>query len=599
MEMPFEIMDVIFLMFAAGTFWRILFWLKNKINVGLQSILENGWKANVVQVSIAIGALVWLTPAMANHLFFEMGLLKIPYLIPILIGFLIVWPVWDDFVKVFSELLFFLGKYVAKVKKEEQGPIDSTETQSEDQCPAQGSVDKLASDLPPVDAKKGKIKRLTIKGRRALVIVFFGFIVVIVGFVVVATGTNYFTYQMYAKFEPIPSIISTDPDTIRYTAQQVAYTEIENSIKAATEKAHLEHVRPFITSDLFAYIAPITPDGLLTVWTGKNPGYVVYNDHRDHKDTIKTNRVDQVQEIGLGMQWFDDLELVLYRTDWFATYDQPHFLVLDDKQPEKYTAVVPKVKYAWWRFPYWAGVVLIHDDGKVEDLDRAKALADPRLAGKWIAPMALMRRYVELQNYAVGYVQSFFRVSGKLEIPKIPGNNQFPLLTRSLNGHNYFVVPTKGEGGGDGLFRMYFGDSHTFQLTYFEVYSNNMIYGPNAALNRVQNLPGYNWHRKTDKNESGNMIATEPVYITSKDGKQMFWKFSITNKQYAGTSAVAVVNAHNVDQVLEFKQRPEFEEWLRGDMLINQSISTVDMATKIRWHLEQIRLLTETIQPEH
>ena len=63
-------------------------------------------------------------------------------------------------------------------------------------------------------------------------------------------------------------------------------------------------------------------------------------------------------------------------TDFFAIYEKPHFLQLDPKQPNKFVAAIPKIKFRFWRFPYWGGVVLVHDDGTIEDLSREEALAD-------------------------------------------------------------------------------------------------------------------------------------------------------------------------------------------------------------------------------
>ena len=125
------------------------------------------------------------------------------------------------------------------------------------------------------------------------------------------------------------------------------------------------------------------------------------------------------------MLWFDNLDRQLIFTDFFATYEKPHFLQLDPKQPNKFVAAIPKIKFRFWRFPYWGGVVLVHDDGAIEDLSREEALADKRLKGQWIAPIGLTRYYVELQNYNVGWglLSPYVNVTGKMEIPKLPGVN--------------------------------------------------------------------------------------------------------------------------------------------------------------------------------
>ena len=61
------------------------------------------------------------------------------------------------------------------------------------------------------------------------------------------------------------------------------------------------------------------------------------------------------------------------------------------------------------------------------------------------------------------------------------------------------------------------------------------------------------------------MLAIEPVYIVHEnDPKQLFWKFSITNTNFAGVSAVVVASAKRPDEMMVFERRSEFEAWLRG-----------------------------------
>ena len=153
-----------------------------------------------------------------------------------------------------------------------------------------------------------------------------------------------------------------------------------------------------------------------------------------------------------------------------------------------------------------------------------------------------------------------------MEIPKLPGDNQFPFVTHGADEKTYLVTATKAALGGAGLYRMYYTDASTGEGSYFEYENDSLVYGPTAGLERVQNLPGFNWYRRTRTGQSGNMLAIEPVYIVHEaDPKQLYWKFSITNTDFAGVSAVVVASAKRPDEMKVFERRSEFEAWLVGD----------------------------------
>ncbi len=165
----------------------------------------------------------------------------------------------------------------------------------------------------------------------------------------------------------------------------------------------------------------------------------------------------------------------------------------------------------------------------------------------------------------------------------------------------YLVTAVKAEGGGLGLYRVYFSDGTTFARTYIEYKSDNLLYGPTAGLKRVPNIPGYNWYRRSGESESGNMIAIEPVYIVRKqDPEKLWWKTSITNKDYAGVSGVVVGDAARPDNLKIFTSRASFETWLRGS--VEPDVLSVDdtgkqgggVTTREDVSLERIeKLLTE------
>lgn len=374
---------------------------------------------------------------------------------------------------------------------------------------------------------------------------------------------GYFTFLEFAKYNSREDLVQTSAHSIRFTPLTNACNDMANSISISSEHVECKYTSPAITPDgRFSYVAPIVPSGLYQVFEKKNPGFMVLDDSTDVTNSQKhVRRINDEQTYGPEMQWFDNLERVLVKTDFFAKYGKPHYIALDPKWPDKYTTVIPKVKFAhFFQLPYWAGVTLIHSDGKIEDLSKDQALQDVRLKGKWIYPVELENKYVRLQNYAIGWgiFSELVRVPGKLEVEKLPGENQFPFLIQGKDGNPYLVTGTKGEGSARGLFRMYFRNAFTGEGSYHEFKPNEVIYGVGAALTRVTNIPGYNWSH----GESGNMKAVEPVYITKDGDTAPYWKFTITNIQNAGISATAVSSGSRPDEIKVFKTRDEFELWI-------------------------------------
>lgn len=401
---------------------------------------------------------------------------------------------------------------------------------------------------------------------------------------------GYLTYSQYAKYELRNALVETSSRAIRYTPLMNACTDLANPIKTTSEHVSCDHVSPVIYPDgTFGYVAPIDPSGLYQVLEKQNPGFMQLRDSREfaHDQSLRIRRIDDPQKYGLDMQWFDNLERRLVWNDFFASYGKPHYLALDASQPNKLTTVVPKIEYKWlFQLRIWGGVVLVHADGKIEDLSKQQALADPRLKGKWIYPLELEERYIRAQNFSVGWglLSPYVRVPGKLEIEKLSGSNQFPFLTQGADGNPYLVTATKGEGSARGLFRMYYRNAFTGDGSYYEFSQQETAYGAGAALERMSNIQGYAW--STGKG-GGTIQATEPVYIKRPGDAQMYWKFTVTNLAHSGISATAVVPAAKPDEIKLYHTRDEFDLWLEG-RIANSTPSVVDGTTGVKEKINAI-----------
>lgn len=442
--------------------------------------------------------------------------------------------------------------------------------------------------------------------RRPIAVVAFATVVWVLACMTIYASTDYVAYRIFAKtFTSRESLVPTAPSFVRFTPLGNACNDIGNSISTTGEHVECKYVAPIITGSGFGYAAPIMPSGVFNTFIMNNPGFMLLDDSAKVSDdpAKRLARIDDVQAYGPGMEWFDNLDYVLAKTDFFATFDKPHYLALDPAQPKKLTLVVPKIKYAYlWRLPYWGGVVLVHSDGKIEDLTAEAATKDARLKGKWIYPLWLAKYYIELQNYGTGWgiATPYVTIPGKLEVEKLDGGNQFPFLTQGTDGHTYLVTATKGQGSARGLLRMYFTEASTGAGTYHEFGNHEVVYGAGAAKDRLTNIPNYQWYHSNDKGGSGSIIATEPVYVVRPNDSKLYWKFTITNRNYSGISATAVANAARPDDILVFTKRSQFEEWLHG----NDSVAVVAKGSdvigrdKILRMIEDLARLMEELKRE-
>jgi len=372
-------------------------------------------------------------------------------------------------------------------------------------------------------------------------------------------------YYMYTKLAKdvtvLDGYVPINKDVFRFTPRIVAYNQMESTVRARTEKVDWSHTRPYLENSGFGYVAPITPDGLRPQYFKKNPGFVKYDDDFNADPVIQ--RIDQPFEIGEEMLYTDNIKRQLYFDDFFSKYPRIHYMTLGEE--DKFYAVAPKIKYKYgfpfFFIPYWSGTAIIDESGKIEDLSREEIQKDPRFKGKWMAPLALFNEYVDVQDYAVGFWNTFTSVDGMLSIPNLP-DNEYPLVIYTDTDDTYLVIDTEPQGSGRGLFRVYYQNAQTGEILMYEPPTTEPIIGPRGAMSKVYSLKGYHWF----DGQSGTMVALEPCYLTKKekDSEVLYWKFSITSLDKTRVSATVVVEATEGGEMIEFQKREDFENWLHS-----------------------------------
>ncbi len=413
--------------------------------------------------------------------------------------------------------------------------------------------------------------------------------------------SRYFTYTQLATFEDRDAPLVTHPEKVRYTPRINAFNDIEQSITAPQEVVHFADTVPFISDEGFAFATQITPDDGLVPYNGfftPNPGFVLYYDNENHTGP-RVERVDEEQVYGLRKAWFLDAWWRVYNEDRFSIFEDPHYLrITHEDGSVEHLTVFPQIKHYWWRLPYWAGIAVVNSDGEVTMLSVEEATADPRFARQWIAPMSLMRQYVEDQTMQAGLVQNWFglRSDGRLTVPDLDGVgdyvNQYPFLTVAADGTPYAYVTTRPVGGGDGLVAMYYLNLATGARSRYVFGTDEIVYGVSAIMARVTSIGGYTWYQESKDSSSGQTLATEPVYIVRPgEPDRIYWKVTVTNIQYRGISAQVVFDATDPNRFRIFdggdRGRTQFYDWLEASG--DDGLASGNLSEQIRYHLEQIQ----------
>lgn len=392
------------------------------------------------------------------------------------------------------------------------------------------------------------------------------------------------------SFKSRPDIVDINHTALRFTPLEVAYNFMHGGFNSGKYTVEEEMTTPLDYNGKFGYICPITPDGPVNTLVSKNEGFLIYDDSNDSADDKRLERKHEMYAIGEGMEVFDNIWYALYHHDFFSNYDDIFYLQLDQKNPDKITAVAPKIKYAY-RFPfafvpYWAGVTIVHPDGKLEDLSPKEVNA--KFPGKRFFPTSLALKYVDVQIYDQGFIGGFINREGKIKIPKIEGKNKMPFFTQGADGHAYDVVLTEPSGNASALFRIYYINASTGERTFYE-FKKSGILGPAKAQAAVKTLQGYKWIQ----DGKGDHQIIEPVYLPV--GSTLYYKFTITPASGMGITATAVVNANN-GVVSEFKSRAEFYAWLNNGTIPSAPAETsrIDKIIQtIRGALDELQQLKE------
>jgi hypothetical protein len=367
--------------------------------------------------------------------------------------------------------------------------------------------------------------------------------------------------------------LEIDIQRLRFTPEKVAYQMMRNKFQSSKYKIRESRTDPIVFADgNVGYIVPREPGGPVQTWTASNDGFNVFHDQPRLQASVSREREIALPfAIGEGMQFEDNVWRQIYRRDFFCRYTAIHYLQLDPARPEQITAVAPRIRYRIHAIllfvPYWAGVTLVHADGRIEVLDADAARQDVRLKGKRLIPDEIVDYAVRIQIYDLrdqGYWRGFFSGwiyrEGKIEVPVLQSGSQFPFLIMTGSGQQVGLYQTEPAGSADGLFREYYTDLTTGKFSMYQ-FPQAML-GPRAVTETAKKLYGsYNWYsRDSDEVASGGNRLIDPIPF-SREGKR-YALVCITSENYKNIVNFVVVNAYDQQDVQGFAGRQELERWL-------------------------------------
>jgi hypothetical protein len=309
------------------------------------------------------------------------------------------------------------------------------------------------------------------------------------------------------------------------------------------------------------WVAPRVPNGL-------------YNSLVNNQDGVMLIQPDGSAEIisqefkrGEGMALYRNIGWQLKREKFFAHHTNQYY-VLDG---EELLGVVPYISYRFSfpvMVPEWGGVLVVHPDGKIENLSPQEAIQDGRFEGERLYPEQLARKVGDVWKYRNGYWNTWFAHEDEAQIPQIntpedqnadtlegASTNQMPFLIPTEEGPQWFLA-AEPYGRSFSMYQGIYVDGHSGQVTYFKPDAGSALIGVNKALDYAQaSFPNYQWGL--------NAVILEPRPVVKDE--TLYWMATITNADKAGVNQTVMVNASEQGEVTVLETYEDVVAFVEGE----------------------------------
>ena len=360
---------------------------------------------------------------------------------------------------------------------------------------------------------------------------------------------------LYKEYHPtqVSNELDLSSSKIRILPKLTAYRYAVDTIEYARYTLGWSHLTVRDGTPVWGFF--IIPDGAWNAIRLKDKG-VLFVDMNTTQ--ARMERIENELQIGPGMQIFDNLEWNLYKKHYLIDLDIPRALYYEDK----IYIVVPYISYSFRVFytvPKWGGVLIVDEEGNVEDLTPEEAVKDERLKDFPVFPELLTRKIVHAQNYwkesALSNIKNLWlHHENQIEIIDVSGQgNRQPFLVIANDGKEYWMVAVEPYGRSHGLAAIFLIDAQTGEMS--QVKFETPLTGPVKAIDYVKKaLPTFDWSQ---------FMAVEPIPIFLNG--ELWWRVAIIPGTGSGVAKIAFVNAETKEV-----QIFENEEEVRAFLLYGQ-----------------------------
>ncbi|USS40174.1 hypothetical protein NF865_07515 [Thermococcus aggregans] len=378
------------------------------------------------------------------------------------------------------------------------------------------------------------------------------FTVVILSLIVISIFTGALSNTaLYKEYHPtqVSSELDLSSSKIRILPKLTAYRYAVDTIEYARYTLGWSHLTIRDGTPVWGFF--IVPDGAWNAIRLKDKG-VLFVDMNTTE--ARMERIENELQVGPGMQIFDNLEWNLYKKHYLIDLDVPRALYYEGK----IYIVVPYTSYSFRVFytvPKWGGVLIVDEEGNIEDLTPQEAINDERLKDFPIFPELLTRKIVHAQNYWKESVFSniknlWLHHENQIELIDVSeqGNRQ-PFLVIANDGKEYWMVAVEPYGRAHGLAAIYLINAQNGEMS--QVKFETPLTGPVKAIDYVKKaLPMFDWSQ---------FMAVEPIPIFLNG--ELWWRVAIIPRSGSGIAKIAFVNAET-KEVQIFEDEDEVRTFL-------------------------------------
>jgi hypothetical protein len=276
------------------------------------------------------------------------------------------------------------------------------------------------------------------------------------------------------------------------------------------------------------------------VWSGEREADALQSRASDHVFAQPLDRVDgTMAPVARGFTppasrvMVGSLQWRAYDRHWFTRVQDAVIVPLGTSRA---VAIAPYIGYRGFpvRHPYWAGVYVYHQDGRMEDLSPRQAMGRPELARSGrLFPETLARDIAEAHGYRNG-ARAVIDDAARTEISDPPGNPQ-PYLTNLGDGRVRWVTVAHPAGDRSTISAVFLTDSSTGATDIWRPPHGTRLLSNTGAADLVWKLP-LEWTGCCDSDDNDWWLrkVVEPTPVFSR-GRLYYVVHVVPNPDHLAT----------------------------------------------------------------